>query len=239
MRVWYQFNTFLVKAAVDIKTTFIARTTQMKNELLHTALSQRILPAVTFSSADKILPVAEAMLRGGIRVMEVTFRTATAPEAITIIRKNFPEMFTGAGTLLSVTQLKQAIDAGAQFGLAPGFNPGVCKNALDNDFPFIPGVMTPSEIESAAELGFGILKLFPASQIDGLHFLKAIKDPYQSLNLKFIPMGGVSINNINEYLQLENVIAVGGSWLTKEEFIRSGQFDKITEAVKEALIKIK
>ncbi len=214
-------------------------TSPMKNGLLQTALSQRILPAVTFSTADEVLPVAEAMLRAGLHVMEVTFRTATAPGAITIIRKNFPEMYTGAGTLLSVTQLKQAVDAGAQFGLAPGFNPNVCKNALDNNFPFIPGVMTPSEIESAAGMGFEILKLFPASQIDGVHFLKAIQEPYQSLKIKFIPMGGVSLNNMNEYLQLENVIAVGGSWLTKKEFMRAGQFDKITESVKETLLKIK
>lgn len=210
----------------------------MENGLLHTALSQRILPAVTFSSADEALPVAEAMLRGGLRVMEVTFRTAAAAEAITIIRKNLPEMYLGAGTLLSVTQLKQAMDAGAQFGLAPGFNPTVCKNALDNHFPFIPGVMTASEIESAAEMGFDILKLFPASQLGGVHFLKAIQDPYQSLQIMFIPMGGVSLSNMNEFLQLKNVIAVGGSWLTKAECMKAGQFEKITETVKEALLKI-
>jgi len=211
----------------------------MENGLLYTALMQRILPAVTFSSADEVLPVAEAMLRGGLRVMEVTFRTAVATEAITIIRKNLPGIYVGAGTLLSVTQLKQAIDAGAQFGLAPGFNPAVCKYALENHFPFIPGVMTPSEIELAAEMGFGILKLFPASQVDGLHFLKAIQDPYQSLRIKFIPMGGVSLSNMNEYLQLKNVIAVGGSWLTKREYMRAGHFDQITESVKEALLIIK
>ncbi len=130
------------------------------------------------------------------------------------------------------------MDAGAQFGLAPGFNPVVCQNALDNHFPFIPGVMTPSEIESAAGMGFEILKLFPASQLGGVHFLKAIQDPYQSLQIMFIPMGGVSLSNMNEYLQLKNVIAVGGSWLTKAEFIKAGQFEKITESVKEALLKM-
>lgn len=210
----------------------------MENELLYTALSQRILPAVTFSSADEVLPVAEAMLRGGLRVMEVTFRTIVAAEAITIIRKNFPEMYLGAGTLLSVTQLAQAMDAGAQFGLAPGFNPAICRKALGDQFPFIPGVMTPSEIELAAEMGFRILKLFPASQPDGVHFLKAIQDPYESLQIKFIPMGGISLNNMNAYLQLKNVIAVGGSWLTKDELIKAKQFDKITESVKEVLLKI-
>ena len=197
-----------------------------------------MLPAVTFSSADEALPVAEAMLRGGLRVMEVTFRTAAAVEAIRIIRKNLPEMYLGAGTLLSVTQLKRAMDAGAQFCLSPGFNPAVCKIAIENNFPFIPGVMTPSEIESAAAMGFEILKLFPASQIDGVHFLKAIQEPYQSLQIMFIPMGGVSLINMNDYLNLKNVIAVGGSWLTKAEFIKAGQFDKITELVKEALLKI-
>jgi len=211
----------------------------MDHGFLHTALNQKILPAVTFSSADEALPVAEAMLRGGLHVMEVTFRTAVAAEAIAIIRKNLPEMYVGAGTLLSVAQLKQAMDTGAQFGLAPGFNPAVCNNALDNQFPFIPGVMTPSEIESAAEMGFDILKLFPASQLGGAHFLRAIQDPYRSLQIMFIPMGGVSVNNMNEYLALKNVIAVGGSWMTKEEFIRTGQFDKITGSVKEALLKIK
>ena len=210
-------------------------TLPMDDGFLHRALSQKILPAVTFSSANEALPVAEAMLRGGLRVMEVTFRTAAAAEAIAIIRKNLPEMFLGAGTLLSVTQLKQAMDTGAQFGLAPGFNPIICKNAIDHQFPFIPGVMTPSEIESASAMGFKILKLFPASQVGGVHFLKAMQDPYQSLQIKFIPMGGVSINNINEYLQLKNVIAVGGSWLTKEEFMRAGHYDKITESVRDAL----
>lgn len=209
----------------------------MDNGFLHTALKQRILPAVTFSTADEALPVAEAMLRGGLHVMEVTFRTTAASGAIAIIRKNFPEMYVGAGTLLSSLQLQQAMDTGAQFGLAPGFNPAICKNALDHRFPFIPGVMSPSEIESAAEMGFKILKLFPASQLGGVDFLKAMQDPYQSLQIKFIPMGGVSIHNMNEYLQLENVVAVGGSWLTKAEFIRTAQFDKITESVKEALLK--
>jgi 2-dehydro-3-deoxyphosphogluconate aldolase / (4S)-4-hydroxy-2-oxoglutarate aldolase len=209
----------------------------MDNGFLHTALKQRILPAVTFSTADEALPVAEAMLRGGLHVMEVTFRTTAASGAIAIIRKNFPEMYVGAGTLLSALQLQQAMDTGAQFGLAPGFNPAICKNTLDHQFPFIPGVMSPSEIESAAEMGFKILKLFPASQLGGVDFLKAMQDPYQSLQIKFIPMGGVSIHNMNEYLQLENVVAVGGSWLTKAEFIRTAQFDKITESVKEALLK--
>jgi 2-dehydro-3-deoxyphosphogluconate aldolase/(4S)-4-hydroxy-2-oxoglutarate aldolase len=212
---------------------------RMKNSLLHTALVQKILPAVTFSSTAEALPVAEALLKGGLHVMEVPFRTGVAAAAITIIRKNFPEMFVGAGTLFSLTQLKQAMDAGAQFGLAPGFNPSICKKALKKNFPFVPGVMTPSEIELAAEMDFRIIKLFPAGPLDGIGFLKALQEPYLQLETQFIPMGGVSINNMREYLQLKNVIAVGGSWLTGGELIASNQFDKITENVKEALLKTK
>jgi 2-dehydro-3-deoxyphosphogluconate aldolase/(4S)-4-hydroxy-2-oxoglutarate aldolase len=210
----------------------------MKN-ILNTALKQKILPAVTFSSPHEAVPVAEAMLKGGLHVMEVPFRTKVAAMAVTLIRKNFPEMYIGAGTLLSTMQVKQAVDAGAQFGLAPGFNPTICKEAIDYDFPFIPGVMTPSEIELAAEMDFKILKLFPAAQLDGVRFLMALQSPYEQLQTQFIPMGGVSLQNMHEYLQLKNVIAVGGSWLATREIINAKQFDKITKLVKEALLKIK
>src|ERR1700748_2104087 len=130
----------------------------MENSLLQNALARKILPAVTFSTTEEALPLAESLLDGGLDVMEVTFRTSVAAEAIKIIRKNLPEMYVGAGTLLSVSQLKQGMDAGAQFGLAPGFNAIVCRNASEIRFPFIPGVMTPSEIELAAGMGFEILK---------------------------------------------------------------------------------
>jgi 2-dehydro-3-deoxyphosphogluconate aldolase/(4S)-4-hydroxy-2-oxoglutarate aldolase len=136
-------------------------------------------------------------------------------------------------------QVKQAVDAGAQFGLAPGFNPTICKETIDYEFPFIPGVMTPSEIEMAAEMDFKILKLFPAAQLDGIRFLMALQNPYEQLQTLFIPMGGVSLQNINEYLQLKNVIAVGGTWLATQEIIAAKQYDKITKQVKEALLKIK
>jgi 2-dehydro-3-deoxyphosphogluconate aldolase / (4S)-4-hydroxy-2-oxoglutarate aldolase len=209
----------------------------MNNGLLFEALSQKILPAVTFSSTEDALPVAEAILRGGLRVMEVPFRTGVAADAISSIRKKFPEIFIGAGTLLTTMQVKQALDAGAQFGLAPGFNASVCKNAITNLFPFIPGVMTPSEIEIAAEMGFKIMKLFPASQLDGIGFLKAVDAPYADLQIQFVPMGGVSIDNMKEYLELKNVIAVGGSWLATKELIRQKQYDMITARVAEAIRK--
>jgi 2-dehydro-3-deoxyphosphogluconate aldolase / (4S)-4-hydroxy-2-oxoglutarate aldolase len=208
----------------------------MNTSLLHAALKQKILPVVTFSLVGEVLPTAEAILKGGLHVMEVPFRTGMAIEAIAIIRKHFPEMYIGAGTLLSILQVKQAMDAGALFGLSPGFNPAVCQNAIKNNFPFIPGVMTPSEIELAAEMEFRILKLFPASQLDGPGFLKALQSPYEQLHMQFIPMGGVTVKNMGEYLKLSNVIAVGGSWLANMELIAAKQFDNITEQVEEALI---
>jgi 2-dehydro-3-deoxyphosphogluconate aldolase/(4S)-4-hydroxy-2-oxoglutarate aldolase len=211
----------------------------MENNLLIKVLQQKILPAVSFSSADEVLPVTEAILKGGLRVMEIPFRTGVAAEAIRMIRNTFPEIYIGAGTLLTLSQSALAMDAGAQFGLAPGFNPSICRYATDHNFPFIPGVMTPSEIELAAEMNFKILKLFPAAQLDGIGFLKALEATYEQLQTQFIPMGGVSLKNMHEYLRLKNVIAVGGSWLATKELIAAKQFDKITEQVREAMSSAK
>ncbi len=211
----------------------------MNHNFLREALQQKVLPAVTFSSVNEALPVAEAILKGGLSVMEVPFRTDVAADVIAIIRKTFPEICIGAGTLLTAAQIVKAIDAGAQFGLAPGFNPTICRKAQQHHFPFIPGVMTPSEIELSAEMGFSILKLFPAAQVGGIAFLKAIQAPYAQLNLQFIPMGGVTIDNMSAYLQLKNVTAVGGSWLASRELIAAKAFVQITENVKEALLKTK
>lgn len=208
---------------------------RMDNHFLQTALRQKILPAVTFSAIDEVLPVTEAILKGGLNTMEVTFRTGVAAEAIQMIRKNFPEMNIGAGTLLSPAQVQEAVEAGAQFGLAPGLNPIVCLYAVKNQFPFVPGVMTPSEVEQAAEMGFRILKLFPAAQIQGPEFLNALNITYTQLQMEFIPMGGISIKNMQEYLLQKNVIAVGGSWLASRELISSKQFDLITKRVQEVL----
>ena len=207
----------------------------MDNHFFNAALQQKILPAVTFSAIDEVLPVTEAILEGGLNTMEITFRTEVAATSIQMIRKNFPEMYVGAGTLLSPAQVNEAVEAGAQFGLAPGLNLSVCEYALKTRFPFVPGVMTPSEVELAAEMGFTILKLFPAAQIQGTEFLKALHNTYTQLQLKFIPMGGVSMKNIREYLFQKNVIAVGGSWLASRELISAKQFDIITKQVKEVL----
>ena len=147
-------------------------------------------------------------------------------------------MHVGAGTLLTVDQLKKAIDAGAQFGLSSGLNTKVCIEAAAMKFPFIPGVMTPSEIELAYGIGYSIQKLFPAAPLGGTSFLKALLGPYDQLDLQFIPMGGVNISNMNDYLKLKNVIAVGGSWLATKEIMITKNYKAIEANVAEALQNI-
>ncbi|HEX5150899.1 MAG TPA: bifunctional 4-hydroxy-2-oxoglutarate aldolase/2-dehydro-3-deoxy-phosphogluconate aldolase [Parafilimonas sp.] len=205
------------------------------DDLLVRALRQKILPAVVFYDEENILPVAESFLNAGLNVMEIPFRTSVTWHAISSIRKAFPEMVVGAGTILNINSLKDAVNAGAQFGLSSSLNSKVCSEANQINFPFIPGVMTPSEIESAYELGHTIQKLFPTAQLGGASFLKAMLGPYEQLNLQFIPMGGVTLSNIKDYLRLKNVIAVGGTWLATKEMMIKKEYEAIEATVTEAL----
>ena len=209
------------------------------NDFLIKALQQKILPAIVFRNEENVLPVAEAFLNGGLNVIEVPARTSVALNAVSAIRKKFPEMFVGAGTLLTTSLMSDAINAGAQFGLSSSLNTKVCDEAKQKNFPFIPGVMTPSEIELAYELGYDIQKLFPASQIGGASFLKAMLGPYDQLEIKFVPMGGINVSNMREYHQLKNVIAVGGSWLASKQMMEEKNYKGIEETVKHALQQVK
>lgn len=202
-------------------------------------LQHKILPAVVFYEEEHVLPVAEAFLKAGLKVMEIPVRTSVAFKAISVVRKNFPEMFIGAGTLSTTASINDAINTGAQFGLSSSLNAKVCSEATTKNFPFIPGVMTPSEIELAYELGYDIQKLFPAAQLGGQNFLKAMLGPYEQLNLHFIPMGGVNISNMHDYLQLKNVIALGGTWLASKELISAKNFTAIYNNVVEAMKIVK
>jgi 2-dehydro-3-deoxyphosphogluconate aldolase / (4S)-4-hydroxy-2-oxoglutarate aldolase len=209
----------------------------MDKELLTAVLAQKILPAVTFEMEEHILPVAEAFVKAGLLTMEIPFRTGIASKALTQIRKNFPEINLGAGTLLTAEQVTEANDAGALFGLSPGFNQQVCNEATKYKLPFIPGVMTPSEIELACLQGYAILKLFPAEQLGGLAFLKAMQGPYEQLKVQFIPMGGVNNANLKEYISLPNVIAVGGSWIATKELMNKKDYKTIEDNARKALIQ--
>lgn len=207
--------------------------------MLNTFLKKKLLPAVTLSDADRALHLAEAYLKADLNVMEVTFRTTAAAPAISAIAREYPEMHIGGGTILSAENLKAASDAGAKFGLSPGFNQKVAEEALEMDFPFIPGVMTPSEIEIAYARGFEVLKLFPIGDVGGPDYIKALEGPYAHADMKFIPMGGVNQQNMETYLNHKSVLAVGGSWLSPSSLIRQKNFKKITEMVRESLDTIR
>ncbi len=196
---------------------------------------KKLLPAVTLTDTDSALAVAEALLEGGLNVMEITFRTSATADAVSAIAKEFPEMEIGAGTILTTGQISAAKDAGAQFGLAPGLNENVVSEAKKKDFPFIPGVMTPSEIERAIEFGYKMLKLFPASDLGGADFIHSLEGPYKHTGVKFLAMGGINPSNLKQYLQCDSVTAAGGSWMTPGEAIAMGKFEKITELVRDSL----
>lgn len=198
-------------------------------------LAKRIVPVVVLDSADHAEPLAEALLAGGLDIMEITFRTAAAEESIQRIAKRFPEVLLGAGTLLEEEQVKRAKDAGAVFGLAPGLNPAIVKAAKEVDLMFSPGVMTPSEVEQALSLGCKLLKFFPAGAAGGVNMLKALAGPYAHTGVKFTPTGGITSANLADYLKLPVVAAIGGSWMVDKKLVNEGRWDEITKLTREAL----
>lgn len=191
-----------------------------------------LVPVVKIKNAKDCPFLCEALLKGGIDMIEITFRTEAAAEAIALAAKKFPEMRVGAGTVLTSEQIIQAKEAGADFLVSPGFNPNQVKLAQKENIPFIPGTITPSEVELAMELGLNMLKFFPATAAGGIPMLKAFNAVYP---VTFMPTGGISLNNINNFLDLPNVIACGGSWITPESLINEKNWTKITELVQEAL----
>jgi len=195
-------------------------------------LQRRVLYIAIFDRVEDTLPVCEALLAGGLDILEVPLRTSCALASITAIRKTFPQMHVGAGTVLSIDQLKQAIDAGATFAVAPGLNEKVVTAARDLNVPFIPGVMTPTETDRAIELGCCILKLFPASVLGGPTMLKTLAAPFAHTGAKFIPMGGVSQDNAAEYLSMAATAAIGGTWLADRKLISEKNWGRVTELTK-------
>lgn len=196
-----------------------------------------IVPVVVLNDADRALPLARALCDGGLPCAEVTFRTAAAAEAIKIMTEHYPDMLVGAGTVLTPEQAALARSAGAKFIVSPGFNPRVVRYCLDNDIPVTPGVMTPSEMEQAMEMGLDVVKFFPAEPAGGLPFIKAVAAPYT--RLKFMPTGGINPGNVRDYLKYDRILACGGSWMVGAGLIDGGCFDQITELTKEAVTIVK
>lgn len=192
-----------------------------------------VVPVVEIERAEDAVELGRALMAGGLPCAEITFRTAAAEEAIRRISSSLPEIIVGAGTVLSVDQANRAASAGAQFIVSPGFNQKVVDWCLQNEIPVTPGVLTPTEIDMALDRGLKILKFFPAEAMGGIAVLKAISAPYRGV--KFIPTGGISKDNLADYLALPSVHCCGGSWLVKASLISAGKFDEITRLTQEAV----
>lgn len=191
-----------------------------------------VIPVVVLNDAEKAVPLARALSNGGLPCAEVTFRTAAAEEAIRLIAESFPDMLVGAGTVLSVDQAERAVSAGARFVVSPGFDAELVDYCVAEGVPVFPGCATPTEIMSAVKKGLRLVKLFPAQQLGGVSAVKALGAPFPGLS--FIPTGGVSAENLSDYLACDRVAACGGSWMVKASLIDEGDFASIEEQTREA-----
>lgn len=198
-------------------------------------LKKRVVPVVVLDDLAAATPLVEALLRAGQDVMEITFRTAAAPLAVKEIRRVFPQVLIGAGTLLTPEQVEQAVAVGALFGVSPGLNEKVIEKALALKLPMIPGVMTPSEVEKAMALGCKLLKFFPAELAGGAKMLQAFWGPYAHTGVRFVPLGGINTANMGQYLALPAVAAIGGSWMVDKKLIAAKEWGKIEALSREAL----
>ena len=195
----------------------------------------RIVPVIAIENPEAALPLADALLEGGLPVAEITFRTTAAAAVIEKIARERPGMLLGAGTLLNTENLRRAAECGATFGVAPGFNPEIVREALKIGFPFSPGIMTPSDIEGALSFGIKVLKFFPAGAAGGVKMLSSIAAPYAHLGVRFIPTGGINPNNMREYLEQKTVLAIGGTWVATREDIAAGHWNTIRDNCRGAL----
>jgi len=192
-----------------------------------------IVPVVTIDNAEDAIPLAKAVLAGGLNCIEITFRTKAAAEAISLITKTYPDMIVGAGTILTAEQVDKAVSSGAVFIVSPGINPETVKHSLSKNVLPVPGVATASEIEIAISLGLEAVKFFPAEQNGGIKAIKTLSAPYP--NVKFMPSGGVSLKNLKDYMSFEKVFSCGGSWMVERKLISEHNFSKITELTKNAV----
>lgn len=193
-----------------------------------------VMAVLVIDEPRHAVPTAQALLRGGISVMELALRTPKSTEALRRIVSEVPEMMVGVGTILFPEQIRTAQELGSAFGVSPGFSRDVVSEALDRQFPFAPGILTPSELETAISYGCRVVKLFPAQVSGGADYIKAIYAPYRHLEIQFLPLGGLSVSNIGSYLCHDFIPAVGGSWLAPTDLIQSGNWDQITERAAEA-----
>ncbi|MBN1499231.1 MAG: bifunctional 4-hydroxy-2-oxoglutarate aldolase/2-dehydro-3-deoxy-phosphogluconate aldolase [Spirochaetes bacterium] len=193
----------------------------------------KIIPVIEIEDSGNTSDLGKALINGGLPVAEITFRTECAAESISILTREFPDMLTGAGTVVTIDQAESALKAGARFIVSPGFSRSVVEFCIKNNVPVFPGVVTPTELTQAVEAGIETVKFFPAESFGGINYLKAVSGPFNKL--KFIPTGGINQNNIKEYLSFAKVTACGGSWIASKKLISERKFDEIEALTKAAV----
>lgn len=191
-----------------------------------------VVPVVVLEDAKDAVPLATALVEGGLPCAEVTFRTEAAEESIRLMTEQFPEMLVGAGTVLTVEQVDAAVRTGAKFIVSPGFDAEIVDYCLKNEIPVFPGCISPSEVAQAVKRGLKVVKFFPAEPAGGISMIKAMAAPYTGL--KFMPTGGINAKNLGEYLSCDKIVCCGGSWMVKGELVKTGEFTKIRQLTEEA-----
>ncbi|MFM2620592.1 bifunctional 4-hydroxy-2-oxoglutarate aldolase/2-dehydro-3-deoxy-phosphogluconate aldolase [Vibrio owensii] len=195
----------------------------------------KVIPVIAINKAEDAIPLGRTLVENGMPCAEITFRTECAAEAIRAMRAEFPEMLIGAGTILTNEQVDQAIEAGVDFIVSPGFNPRTVQYCLDKGVAIVPGVNNPSLVEQAMEMGLRTLKFFPAEPSGGVGMLKALTAVYP---VKFMPTGGVSLGNVDEYLSISSVLACGGTWMVPTKLIDEGKWDELGTLVRDAVAHV-
>ena len=207
---------------------------QFPTDMLQAIERSGVIAVIVIDDAAHAVPLAKALMDGGVDVIELTLRTDAALGAVREIRQHVPELLTGIGTVLTTDQVEDVVAAGAHFAVSPGLNPEVVRAARQAGLPFAPGVMTPSDIEAAVQLGCRELKFFPAEPSGGLKLLNSIRAPYAHLGIRFVPLGGVNADNLTTWLSNPGVFAVGGSWLAPRDIIQNENWDEIKRRANEA-----
>ena len=203
-------------------------------DMVETLGKAGVIPVIVIEKEEQAVPLAKALVKGGLPVLEVTFRTKAAAAAIAAIRKEVPEAIVGAGTVLTVEMLKAAKQAGAVFGVAPGFDPAIIVEAKAQDFPFCPGIATASELSQALTAGCKMVKFFPAEQAGGVKMIKNLLGAFRFTGVKFMPTGGVNLSNVGDYLAVPEIVCCGGTWIVPKDALAAGDYATIEKLAAEA-----
>ena len=207
----------------------------MPHKVQNEIAKEGIIAVLEIESEKNAVPLAKALLEGGVTIIELTLRTPAAIPSISLIEKEVPQMYMGIGTIIEAGQAAMVKkESGVRFGVSPGINPEIIREAIAADLPFAPGIATPSELEQAISLGCRVVKVFPAEGMGGLSYIKSIDGPYNHLGVKYIPLGGVSPDNLPSYAKFSPVIAVGGSWIANKDLINARDWKEITKRAREA-----